>query len=71
MTFTYGFIEPGEGQDLDAWRKVIGLRDSEGEGDNKRGGGEKSSLAKVVDKAKKLMMKVMPFRTIDIGTAVE
>lgn len=69
MQLASGSIEPGENQDLDAWRKVIGLRGQNGERGKSSAEEEKPSpLAKLKDKAKKLMMKVIPYIYIHIGT---
>lgn len=65
MQFVSGSIEPGETQDLDAWRKVIGLRGQKGEGVKSSGEEEKPSpMAKLKDKGKKLMMKVTYIYTL-------
>ncbi|CBJ26440.1 conserved unknown protein [Ectocarpus siliculosus] len=52
VRFTKGSIEPDEGQDLDAWRKVIGVRDVEGTKD-------KGPLSTLKEKAARLMLKVV------------
>ncbi|CAM9957181.1 unnamed protein product, partial [Ectocarpus sp. 12 AP-2014] len=50
VRFSKGSIEPDEGQDLDAWRKVIGVRDIEGTKDE-------GLLSTLKEKAARLMLK--------------
>ncbi|CAN0167264.1 unnamed protein product, partial [Ectocarpus fasciculatus] len=52
VRFSKGSVEPDEGQDLDAWRKVIGVRDVEGTKD-------KGRLSMLKEKAARLMLKVV------------